>query len=84
MFFFIAIVQIFCFDKTGTLTKEGLEFYGAKPIKDVNDIVKQRQDDIKPEFDRHIAKVQDIPRLMQIGLASCHAVTILNGQFIGI
>ncbi|CEG71670.1 hypothetical protein RMATCC62417_07368 [Rhizopus microsporus] len=76
-------VQIFCFDKTGTLTKEGLEFYGAKPIKDVNDIVKQRQDDIKPEFDRHIAKVQDIPRLMQIGLASCHAVTILNGQFIG-
>ncbi|CEG80570.1 hypothetical protein RMATCC62417_14887 [Rhizopus microsporus] len=76
-------VQIFCFDKTGTLTKEGLEFYGAKPIKDVNDIMKQRQDGVKPEFDRHIAKVQDIPRLMQIGLASCHAVTILNGQFIG-
>ncbi|RCH91984.1 hypothetical protein CU097_010719 [Rhizopus azygosporus] len=76
-------VQIFCFDKTGTLTKEGLEFYGAKPIKDVNNIVKQRQDGVKPEFDRHIAKVQDIPRLMQIGLASCHAVTILNGQFIG-
>lgn len=25
----------------------------------------------------------EIPRLMQIGIATCHAVTILNGQFIG-
>jgi hypothetical protein len=27
--------------------------------------------------------MEDIPRLMQIGLATCHAVTVLNGQFIG-
>lgn len=78
------VVQLFCFDKTGTLTKEGLEFYGAKPIIDVNDVVKQRSENKDPAFDKHIAKVEEIPRLMQIGLASCHAVTTLNGQFIGI
>ncbi|CAO3683791.1 unnamed protein product [Rhizopus stolonifer] len=76
-------VQLFCFDKTGTLTKEGLEFYGVKPIQDVNDIVQQRKENKTPAFDRHIPKIEEIPRLMQIGLASCHAVTTLNGQFIG-
>ncbi|KAI8368373.1 hypothetical protein EDC96DRAFT_441550 [Choanephora cucurbitarum] len=76
-------VQLFCFDKTGTLTKEGLEFFGAKPIADINSIVKQRQNKVVPEFDSHIGNVEDIPRLMQIGIATCHAVTTLNGQFIG-
>ncbi|KAI9468133.1 MAG: hypothetical protein EXX96DRAFT_114710 [Benjaminiella poitrasii] len=76
-------VQLFCFDKTGTLTKEGLEFHGAKPILDVNNIVEQRAQNNQPEFDQHLEMMQDIPRLMQIGIATCHAVTILNGQFIG-
>ncbi|KAI8380316.1 hypothetical protein BD560DRAFT_387815 [Blakeslea trispora] len=76
-------VQLFCFDKTGTLTKEGLEFFGAKPIADINSIVQQRQNKVIPEFDNHINNVEDIPRLMQIGIATCHAVTTLNGQFIG-
>ncbi|RCI03520.1 hypothetical protein CU098_010396, partial [Rhizopus stolonifer] len=76
-------VQLFCFDKTGTLTKEGLEFFGAKPIANINSIVEQRAKQVEPEFDAHIDAVEDIPRLMQIGIATCHAVTTLNGQFIG-
>ncbi|KAI9260854.1 hypothetical protein EDC94DRAFT_129350 [Helicostylum pulchrum] len=76
-------VQLFCFDKTGTLTKEGLEFYGAKPIANINDIVEQRASGAEPQFDKHIEAIDEIPRLMQIAIATCHAVTILNGQFIG-
>ncbi|KAL7321472.1 hypothetical protein PS15m_001236 [Mucor circinelloides] len=76
-------VQLFCFDKTGTLTKEGLEFFGAKPITDIDNIVEQRANAVSPEFDSHIESIDDIPRLMQIGIATCHAVTTLNGQFIG-
>lgn len=76
-------VQLFCFDKTGTLTKEGLEFFGAQPIVNVNDVVQQRKDNVEPRFDDHRVKIEDIPRLMQMGIATCHAVTILNDQFIG-
>ncbi|KAI7860460.1 hypothetical protein BDC45DRAFT_474316 [Circinella umbellata] len=76
-------VQLFCFDKTGTLTREGLEFYGAQPIADVDNIVNQRVNKIEPEFSIHHEKVYDVPRLMQMGIATCHAVTILNDQFIG-
>lgn len=76
-------VQLFCFDKTGTLTKEGLEFYGAKPITDIDNIVEQRINQTEPEFDNHIESIEEVPRLMQIGIATCHAVTTLNGQFIG-
>jgi cation-transporting ATPase 13A3/4/5 len=82
-FSFFNIVQIFCFDKTGTLTKEGLEFYGTQPITDIDNIVEQRENKKVPEFDQHIEDVNTTPRLMQIGLATCHAVTTLNGQFIG-
>ncbi|CAO3615556.1 unnamed protein product [Mucor hiemalis] len=76
-------VQLFCFDKTGTLTKEGLEFYGGKPVRNIDQLAEQRESSTDPEFDDHIEAVEEIPRLMQIGLATCHAVTILNGQFIG-
>ncbi|KAI8144486.1 hypothetical protein BJV82DRAFT_712442 [Fennellomyces sp. T-0311] len=76
-------VQLFCFDKTGTLTREGLEFYGAQPVADVNNIVKQRANEVKPRFGDHHEKIEDIPRLMQMAIATCHAVTILNDQFIG-
>lgn len=76
-------VQLFCFDKTGTLTKEGLEFFGVQPIEDVNNIASHRSEKHQPAFGEHITAVKDIPRLMQVGTASCHAVTTLNGQFIG-
>ncbi|KAJ2955419.1 hypothetical protein NQZ79_g8580 [Umbelopsis isabellina] len=76
-------VQLFCFDKTGTLTREGLEFYGVQPIQDVDNIGNHRAESRDPAFGEHIIEVKDIPRLMQVGTASCHAVTTLNGQFIG-
>lgn len=66
-------VQLFCFDKTGTLTKEGLEFYGTQSVKNTD----------KPTFESHVLENESTPRLMQIGLATCHAVTVLNDQFIG-
>ncbi|CAO3638867.1 unnamed protein product [Cunninghamella echinulata] len=76
-------VQMFCFDKTGTLTKEGLEFYGVHPVKGSDNIVDNHANKVEPTFDEHIEQVEQIPRLCQIALASCHAVTTLNGQFIG-
>ncbi|CAO3599770.1 unnamed protein product [Absidia cylindrospora] len=79
-------VQIFCFDKTGTLTKEGLEFYGAQSIQNVTaqqDEINSTTDNTTFGFDKLVHQVNDVPRLMQIGLATCHAVTTLNGQFIG-
>ncbi|CAO0791257.1 unnamed protein product [Mucor circinelloides] len=76
-------IQLFCFDKTGTLTKEGLEFYGAQPVVDSNNIVENRRNNTVAEFGKHEELIEDIPYLMQIGLATCHAVTTLNGQFIG-
>ncbi|ORZ26131.1 hypothetical protein BCR42DRAFT_364782 [Absidia repens] len=83
-------VQIFCFDKTGTLTKEGLEFYGAQSIQNVvpqhdkiNSTTDNPDNNTTIGFSNLVHQVNDVPRLMQIGLATCHAVTTLNGQFIG-
>ncbi|KAI7886821.1 HAD-like protein [Lichtheimia hyalospora FSU 10163] len=76
-------VQIFCFDKTGTLTKEGLEFYGVQPIG--HNEPTQHKDNIKAiaEFGNHCLDMQVAPSLMKMGIATCHAVTTLNDQFIG-
>ncbi|ORX58219.1 hypothetical protein DM01DRAFT_1319021 [Hesseltinella vesiculosa] len=60
-------VRIFCFDKTGTLTKEGLEFFGAKQAQS-----SERQED--PLL---------MDPLMAMGIATCHAVTQVKGQFVG-
>ncbi|KAI9306449.1 hypothetical protein BJ944DRAFT_48949 [Cunninghamella echinulata] len=76
-------VQIFCFDKTGTLTKEGLEFFSVQPIRHVNNITENRKNNVMPEFDQQINKVEDSPRLAQIAVATCHSVTLLNDQYIG-
>lgn len=54
-----------------------------QPVQNVNDIVKNRADKTEPKFDKQMEQVEDIPRLAQIALATCHAVTTLNGQFIG-
>ncbi|KAI9497199.1 hypothetical protein BDB00DRAFT_970411 [Zychaea mexicana] len=81
-------VQLFCFDKTGTLTREGLDYYGAQPVADLENVVDAQSNSSKgktgpPAFDKRVDTVAEVPRLMQIGLATCHAVTTLNGQFIG-
>ena len=61
-------VRIFCFDKTGTLTREGLEFYGSVA---------------SPEFDQRITDPIHMEPLLAMGIATCHAVTKVEDQFIG-
>ncbi|RKP37586.1 E1-E2 ATPase-domain-containing protein [Dimargaris cristalligena] len=68
--------QIFCFDKTGTLTKEGLEFYGCQ-------CVTSSPSDKPGAFEAHTMVHTQMPRLMQLALASCHAVTDLHQRLIG-
>ncbi|ORX65480.1 hypothetical protein DL89DRAFT_325643 [Linderina pennispora] len=65
-------VQIFCFDKTGTLTKEGLEYYGGQCIDKQTGV-----------FNKFQNTLSDNDVLFQQAVASCHAVTDLNGQLIG-
>ncbi|KAI8061941.1 hypothetical protein BDF21DRAFT_389640 [Thamnidium elegans] len=66
-------VRIFCFDKTGTLTREGLEFYGSvsAPSAVIGPFGHREEDPLKME-----------PTLA-MGIATCHAVTKVKGQFIG-
>ncbi|KAI9268745.1 E1-E2 ATPase-domain-containing protein [Sporodiniella umbellata] len=62
-------VQVFCFDKTGTLTREGLEYHGVYPIRD-----------------RALGTFTDyeaLPWTLKLGLAACHSVTQVEGQYIG-
>ncbi|CEP13878.1 hypothetical protein [Parasitella parasitica] len=69
-------VQVFCFDKTGTLTKEGLEYYGVYPANDGT------FGDMYPSFDG-LSQVNRTNSLLQIGLSSCHSVTMVNGEYVG-
>ncbi|KAI7892685.1 uncharacterized protein EV154DRAFT_585903 [Mucor mucedo] len=72
-------VQVFCFDKTGTLTNEGLEYYGVYPtLKETRqfDSLYHNFDDFKPE-------THETHKLLQMGLATCHSVTTLAGEFVG-
>jgi cation-transporting ATPase 13A3/4/5 len=70
-------VQIFCFDKTGTLTKEGLEFYGGRTINF------QPNDRSPVELDAIKSNYEEFPEIYQLGLATCHSVTSVNGTLIG-
>lgn len=70
-------VSVFCFDKTGTLTKEGLEYFGACPIQNDNSV-----GPLKPTF-HDLQTTQKNEPLLRMGMATCHAVTTLNGDFIG-
>ncbi|KAI8144258.1 hypothetical protein BJV82DRAFT_557186 [Fennellomyces sp. T-0311] len=76
-------VQLFCFDKTGTLTREGLDFYGVQAVAGIEPVADEKAKCSNPIFDEQVDAVEKVPRLMQIGLATCHAVTTLNDQLIG-
>ncbi|OBZ88831.1 putative cation-transporting ATPase 13A3 [Choanephora cucurbitarum] len=65
-------VQVFCFDKTGTLTNEGLEFFG------IQSATNGQFEDAQYEFN-HLTT----SRLLQMGLSSCHSVTMLRDDYIG-
>ncbi|KAJ2523339.1 hypothetical protein H4217_000131 [Coemansia sp. RSA 1939] len=64
-------VRVFCFDKTGTLTKEGLEFYAAHHIDSAAFAPCETLD------------VAQLPGIVELGLASCHAVAEAGGELIG-
>ncbi|KAI9474455.1 hypothetical protein LPJ78_002113 [Coemansia sp. RSA 989] len=74
--FLAAKTKFFCFDKTGTLTKEGLEFYGVQKAH----VPAAHTEAVFDEFTSDLASSDEI---MQMGMATCHAVTNLNGEPIG-
>ncbi|KAJ2703883.1 hypothetical protein FB645_003760, partial [Coemansia sp. IMI 203386] len=63
-------VQIFCFDKTGTLTKAGLEFFGVQTAA-------------AGSFSPMVYSLDETTDLIAKAVATCHAVTDLNGTLIG-
>lgn len=84
-----AKIRVYCFDKTGTLTKDGLDFLGAQPI--VKRLAsKGGSEPCYGEFTnlllpankgRTVAdamKTDGADPLFLLGLASCHALTILT------
>ncbi|KAJ1644375.1 hypothetical protein LPJ64_003941 [Coemansia asiatica] len=76
-------VQVFCFDKTGTLTKEGLEYFAVQAIQKTSDGDNGSSCICAAQF---LAEVPDMARLAnvaQVGLAACHAVTVMDDQLIG-
>ena len=64
--------KICCFDKTGTLTEEGLDFWGILKGMDLggNPI-------------RNPKKEMENTDLITHSMASCHSLTVINGEFIG-
>ncbi|KAM6983109.1 polyamine-transporting ATPase 13A2 isoform 1-T1 [Tautogolabrus adspersus] len=64
-------VSLFCFDKTGTLTEEGLDVWGVMEAGPAG------FSELVPE-----PKLL-LPGNMLSGLASCHTVTLLQGQPLG-
>lgn len=64
-------IKMMCFDKTGTLTEEGLDVWGVVPLEDT-----------------YFLPITHDPRSLPDGhllysLASCHSITLLNGNPIG-
>ncbi|KAJ1982948.1 hypothetical protein H4R35_000074 [Dimargaris xerosporica] len=87
-------VHVFCFDKTGTLTKEGLEFYGlqateshALPLLQVTSaasvVTTAKRRETEWRFGPRREQVTEVSDLWQMGLASCHTVTKVNGTLAG-
>lgn len=64
-------INCVCFDKTGTLTEDGLDMWGVLPV----------------EERRFKVGVKDMKQLgnetLQLGMASCHSLTIINGALSG-
>jgi cation-transporting ATPase 13A3/4/5 len=63
-------IDTMCFDKTGTLTEEGLSVFGAQPMEE-------------DTFGKLIPELQKAPVPLLHILASCHSLSVLNGQLIG-
>ena len=63
-------IKCVCFDKTGTLTEDGLCFWGVVPVSDTCKEPVRRPNElgITP---------------LTIAMASCHSLTLVNGQLVG-
>ncbi|KAJ2597114.1 hypothetical protein GGF39_003179 [Coemansia sp. RSA 1721] len=72
-------VQVFCFDKTGTLTKEGLEYFAVQEIQQTNN----GNNGASAGFVAEETDMSRLPNVAQVGLAACHAVTVMGDQLIG-
>jgi len=64
-------LNLLCFDKTGTLTEDGLDFCGTIPI-------------CGNEFNHFQESVSiDSHDKFTIGMATCHSLTIIDGNIVG-
>jgi cation-transporting ATPase 13A3/4/5 len=68
-------LKLICFDKTGTLTEDGLDVYSVVEMDSLNEIrhFKQPLENLSDLGDSHFLR----------GLASCHSLSIYNGQLTG-
>ncbi|KAJ9592422.1 hypothetical protein L9F63_015838, partial [Diploptera punctata] len=64
-------INCVCFDKTGTLTEDGLDMWGVVPVVSTNFH--------KPESDA----TQIAGHPLQPAMASCHSLTIIDGNLTG-
>ncbi|XP_055952712.1 polyamine-transporting ATPase 13A3-like isoform X3 [Argiope bruennichi] len=65
-------LKLICFDKTGTLTEEGLDFWGIIPTTEGK--FKELEHDV------NILSEHD---LLKVCMASCHSLTIIDGEIRG-
>ncbi|XP_049881693.1 polyamine-transporting ATPase 13A3-like isoform X2 [Pectinophora gossypiella] len=69
-------IDCFCFDKTGTLTEDGLDMWGVVPVSPAT---------APPRLGRAVrdaAALNDLHDL-KLGMASCHSLTLLDGELAG-
>ncbi|XP_045539757.1 polyamine-transporting ATPase 13A3 [Papilio machaon] len=65
-----------CFDKTGTLTEDGLDMWGVVAVSAASEPPRLGRPQRDP---RHLNDLHDL----KIGMATCHSLTLLNGELAG-
>ena len=78
------MLQFFCISldtcQTGTLTEEGLDLWGAVPMKASGNNGKKR----KPGFDSPAREVAHLSQgSLTVGMAACHSLTRIDDSLIG-
>jgi cation-transporting ATPase 13A3/4/5 len=91
-------LRVFCFDKTGTLTKEGLQLISCHEVEPggiefrsiVNmskgnrySLIDAMQGDDSSSLGADTKIILEPSPMLQLGIASCHTVTITGGQYVG-
>ena len=68
--------QISSFPQTGTLTEDGLDMWGVVPVSNATSPPLLARPHRDP---RHLNDLHEL----KIGMASCHSLTLLNGELAG-